>query len=110
MTKELAREIYNLYSQIEKTNESIVKMENCIEMCKNGELRDDIIPDKYTFGGSVRLQVPQWMTDGRVDKNTSFSSCTIYDISMVDAVAVLKNHVVRLQKELDEKIAEAKGE
>lgn len=94
ITQEQARAIYNLLDQINRTNTAITGLKGL----KEKEPRDGIIPDKYSFSGSVRIEIPSWMIKGDRDD----TSCQIYDISVADAILVLENHVVRKQKEYDE--------
>ena len=96
ITQEQAREIYNLLDQIDRTNTAISKLKEV----KDRAPRDGIITDKYSFSGSVKIEIPTWMIG---DKNPSpCSSCSVYDISIADAILILENHVVRKQKEYDD--------
>ena len=96
ITQEQAREIYNLLDQINRTNTAITKLKEV----KEREPSDGIIPDKYSFSGSVKIEIPSWMIEGK--NASSLSSCAIYDISIADAILVFENHVVRKQKEYDD--------
>ena len=98
ITKESARQIYNLYSQIEKSNEIIEILKNCKDECEKNQEGLDIIKDQWGNYKSIELHVPQRFLN---PEGSSFSGATVYQISVPDAIIVLENHVVRLSKSLE---------
>jgi len=98
ITKERARQIYNLYSQIEKSNEIINILEKCREQYEKVNNGVDVIRDQWNSQKSIELHVPDRFLNPSA---SSFSGSTIYQISVPDAILVLENHVVRLQKALE---------
>lgn len=99
ITKETAKQIYNLYSQLEKSNEIINVLEKCREQYEKDSEGADIIRDQWGTHKSIELHIPDRFM--RPDAG-SFGGATIYQISVPDAILVLQNHVVRLQKALEE--------
>lgn len=98
ITKERARQIYNLHSQLEKSNEVIGILKQCKEQYEKDNEGVEIIQDKWGSCQSIELRVP----DRFIRPNgSSFSSATIYHISVPDAILVLENHVIRLNKALE---------
>ena len=99
ITKENAMQIYNLYSQIEKSNEII----NVLKQCKDRYEKDneglEIIRDNWGSGQSIHLAIPERFLR---DDASSIASSRIYQISVSDAILVLENHIVRLSKALEE--------
>lgn len=99
ITKESARQIFNLYSQIEKSNEII----NVLKQCKDRYEKDnkglEIIRDNWGHGQSIQLCIPERFLR---DDACSMESSRIYQISVPDAILVLENHIVRLSKALEE--------
>jgi 5-methylcytosine-specific restriction endonuclease McrBC regulatory subunit McrC len=99
ITKENAMQIYNLYSQIEKSNEII----NVLKQCKDRYEKDnegvDIIRNTWGNHQSIELHVPHRFLD---PNESSYNGARIYQISVPDAILVLENHIVRLSKALEE--------
>lgn len=100
ITKDQAMQIFNLHSQIEKTNEVINVLSKCKEEYKKNNQGVEIIHDGWNAYRSIQLQVPNRFLDSQ--SNDHFGSATIYQISVPDAILVLQNHIVRLQKALEE--------
>lgn len=98
ITKESARQIYNLYSQIEKSNEIIEILKKCKDGYEKSQDGVDIIKDGWGDYKSIELRVPQRFLNPEA---SSFSGATVYQISVPDAILVLENHVVRLSKSLE---------
>ena len=99
ITKESARQIYNLYSQIEKSNEIIEILKKCKDGYEKSQGGVDIIKDDWGNYQSIELRVPQGFLNP--EGSCSFSGATVYQISVPDAILVLENHVVRLSKSLE---------
>lgn len=98
ITKERARQIYNLYSQLEKSNEVIGILNKCKDQYEKDNKGVEIIQDQWGSCQSIELRVP----DRFLRQNaSSFASATIYHISVPDAILVLENHVIRLIKALE---------
>lgn len=98
ITKESAKQIYNLYSQIEKSNEVVSILEKCKEQYEKDNEGLDIIRNEWGDCRSIELRVPERF----LNPNAScFSGATIYNISVSDAILVLQNHIVRLEKALE---------
>ena len=98
ITKESARQIYNLYSQIEKSNEIIEILKKCKDEYEKNQEGVDIIRDGWGNYQSIELHVPErFLNPG----GSSFNGARIYQISVPDAILVLENHVVRLSKSLE---------
>lgn len=100
ITKEQAMHIYNLHSQIEKSNEIINILTKCKDEYEKNNEGVEVIQDGWKNFRTVQIQIPT----GFINPNRSddFSGATIYQISVPDTILVLQNHVVRLQKALDE--------
>lgn len=104
VTKEQARDIYNLYSQIEDTETLIRELKEQMEKEKGTPaklLRDN----DYHPHGSITINVP-YFGSGSFDKS---KGSRIYIISYPSAIKVLKNHIKQLKRELNSiqsKIAE----
>lgn len=98
ITKESARQIYNLYSQIEKSNEIIEILKKCKDEYEKDQEGLDIIKDGWGNCQSIELAIPERFLN---PKGSSFSGARIYQISVSDAILVLENHVVRLSKALE---------
>ena len=100
VTKESAMHIYNLYSQIEKSNNIINVLKQCKEQYEKDCNGVDIISTNWSGSRSIQLQIP----DGFLNPKTSdpWHSSNIYQISVPDAILVLENHVIRLNKALEE--------
>ena len=98
ITKESARQIYNLYSQIEKSNEIIEILKKCKDEYEKDQEGLDIIKDCWGNYKSIELHVPERFLN---PEGSSFSGARIYQISVPDAILVLENHVVRLSKSLE---------
>lgn len=98
ITKDIARQIYNLYSQIEKSNEVINILRKCKEQYEKDNQGVDVIRDSWGDLKTIELRVPERFLRANA---SDFAGATIYQISVPDAILVLENHVVRLQKALE---------
>lgn len=98
ITKENARQIYNLYSQIEKSNEIIEILKKCKDRYEKNNEGIDIIRDGWGNYQSIELAIPDNFF-GAEDRHCN--GARIYHISIPDAILVLENHVVRLAKVLE---------
>jgi len=99
ITKEQAREIYNYYSQIEKSEKLIDDLKRAIAKEKENPRYPDIIRDNtYHPHGSICLEVPYF--DNLTGEFTKEKGSMIYNISYPQAVRVLKAHVKQLKREL----------
>lgn len=92
--------IYNLHSQIEKSNEIINVLTKFKDEYEKNNQGVEIIKDGWKDYRTIQLQVPNGFL--HPETNSHFDSATIYQISVTDAILVLQNHVVRLQKALEE--------
>ena len=101
ITKEQALEIYNYYSQIEKSEQLIADLKKAIEKEKENPRFPDILRDNtYHPHGSICLEVPYFDNDTGVF--TKERGSMIYNISYLQAMTVLKAHVKQLKRELSE--------
>ena len=98
ITKEIARQIYNLYSQIERSNGIIEVLKKCKDEYEKNQEGIDIIRDGWGNHQSIELHVPERFLN---PKGSSFDGARVYQISVPDAILVLENHVVRLSKSLE---------
>lgn len=99
ITKENARQIYNLYSQIEKSNEIIEILKKCKDRYEKNNEGIDIIRDGWGNYQSISLAIPENFFSAEEDRHCN--GARIYQISIPDAILVLENHVVRLAKVLE---------
>ena len=99
ITKKSAMQIYNLHSLIEKSNELIRILTECKEQYEKDSNGVDIITDQWNIHRSIELHIPDRF---RNPNSHSLDSATIHQISVPDAILVLQNHVVRLNKALEE--------
>lgn len=99
VTKESAMQIYNLYSQIEKSNEIINVLKKCKEQYEKDSHGVDVIRDGWGETKSIQLMIPERFLNKEA---SSFSGVRIYQISVPDAILVLENHIVRLSIALEE--------
>lgn len=99
ITKENARQIYNLYSQIEKSNEIIEILKKCKDRYEKNNEGIDIIRDGWGNYQSIQLAIPDNFF--RAEEDRHCNGARIYQISIPDAILVLENHVVRLAKALE---------
>ena len=92
-------QIYNLYSQIEKSNGIIEILKKCKEKYEKDNEGVDIIRDTWGNHQSIELHVPERFLN---PNGSSYNGAKVYQISVTDAILVLENHVVRLSKALEE--------
>ena len=97
ITKEQAREIYNHYSQIELVEKLIADLKNFVEKEK-GQSPDILRDNSYHPYGSITINVP-YFEAGKFDKERGSS---VFNISYLSAIKVLKNHLKQLKRELKE--------
>ena len=107
ITKENARQIYNLYSQIEKSNEIINILKKCKDEYEKNNAGVDVIRDQWGSCQSIELAVPERFLN---PVGSSFSGARIYQISVPDAILVLENHIVRLSRALEDEQKKAMEE
>lgn len=98
ITKESARQIYNLYSQIEKSKGIIEILKKCKDEYEKNQEGIDIIGDSWGNHKSIELLVPERFLN---PEGSSFNGARVYQISVPDAILVLENHVIRLSKSLE---------
>ena len=99
ITKEQAREIYNYYSQIEKSEQLIADLKKAIEKDKENPNFPDIIRDNsYHPHGSICIEVPFF--DNLTGCFNKERGSMIYNICYSQAIRVLKAHVKQLKREL----------
>lgn len=95
ITKEDARLIYNLYSQIETTEKIIEDLEKFVK--SQDENIPDVIPESYSVHGSIEICIPHFK-EGQFQTG----SARVYNISYPAALRVLKNHIKHLKKKVKE--------
>lgn len=101
ITKEAAKQIYNLHSQIEKNNEIIEILKKCENQYEKDNEGIDMIRDNWGNCQTVTISIPDKFI--KSDSSTYLpGSATIYQISVPDTILVLESHVVRLKKALAE--------
>lgn len=93
ITKEDARLVYNLYSQIETTEKIINDLEDFVK--QQGSRVPDIIDKNYQPYGSITINIPSFES-GRFSEK----SARVYNISYNAALRVLKNHIEHLKKQI----------
>ncbi|MBO7617304.1 MAG: hypothetical protein J6T22_09320 [Bacteroidales bacterium] len=99
--KELAREIYNIYSQIETCDKLIADLEGFVKAC-DGNV-PDLIDKDYCSYGSIQISIPyfdkgKFKTDG---------GARLFNINYSLALKVIKSHkrtLKNLLKKLDEEL------
>ena len=96
ITKEDCMELYNIYSQIETTENIINDLENAIKDC-DGNI-PEIMSKSYEIYGSIQIEVP-YFKNGRFDKS---KGARVYNIRYDAALMVLKDHVYNLRKQAKE--------
>ena len=94
ITKEQARYIFNLYSQIETTESIIEQLKGFVK--DQGENVPAIIDKSYTPHGSIEISIP-YFESGKFDKNRG---ARVFNISYTAALLVLEDHLLYLQEEL----------
>ncbi len=96
ITKEDARLMYNLYAQIETSEEIIGKLEEFVKT-QDAQI-PDIIDKSYHPHGSIEIHIP-YFEAGKFDRNRG---SRVFNISYKAALRVLKNHVRNLKKQVKE--------
>ena len=99
ISKEEARSIYNLYSQIETTEGIIEELKEFIRKYNEGK-PPAVIPDNYNPYGSIEISIP-YFENGRF-KN---GGARVFNISYPAAMKVLKSHVRSIKNQLKREIA-----
>lgn len=97
ITKKRAQQIYNLYSQLEKSNELLNTLRQCKDEYEKNSEGIDIIRDQWGQFQSIELAVPERFLN---PNGSSFSGARIFQISVPDAILVLESHIQRLEKSL----------
>lgn len=97
ITKKRAQQIYNLYSQLETSNELLNTLRQCKDEYEKNSEGIDIIRDQWGQFQSIELAVPERFLN---PKGSSFSGARIFQISVPDAILVLESHIQRLEKSL----------
>lgn len=97
ITKECAMQIYNLHRQIEASNEIINVLKSVQAEAEKNDQGIEIVRDGWGGHQTIELHVPERFKN---PKGSSFSGSRIYQISCSDAILVLENHVVRLNRAL----------
>lgn len=96
ITKEDCRLLYNIYSQIETTENIINDLENAIKSCE-GNI-PEIMDKSYEIHGSIQIEVP-YFKNGQFYKS---KGARVYNIRYDAALMVLKDHVYNLRKKATE--------
>lgn len=96
VTKENARQIFNLYSQIESTEKVICILKECQEIVVKENT--PLITENWRSGESITLEIPQSM----LNKTNNYTGVKIYQVSARDAVIVLESHLKRLKEALEQ--------
>lgn len=97
ITKKRAQQIYNLYSQLEKSNELLNTLRQCKDEYEKNSKGIDIIRDQWGQFQSIELAVPERFLN---PNGSSFSGARIFQISVPDAILVLESHIQRLEESL----------
>lgn len=95
ISKEDARLLFNLHSQIETTETIITDLQEAVKV--QGEQIPDIIDKSYSTFGSIHIEIP-YFEGGQFTKK----GARVYNISYNAALRVLKNHVRNLKKQVKE--------
>lgn len=96
ITKEDCRLLYNLYAQIDTTEDIINDLEKAIKNC-DGKIPSIMDKDYKTYG-SIQIEVP-YFESGKFD---SSKGARIYNIRYDAALLILKDHVYNLRKQAEE--------
>lgn len=94
ITKELARQIYNRYAQIEDAEQLITKLEEFVQHSLDNKPK--LMDQRYHPFGEIELHVPTFQ-EAKFD-----GSYRIVGIGYPSAIKVLKNHIKQLKRELKE--------
>lgn len=97
ITKKRAQQIYNLYSQLETSNELLNTLRQCKDEYEKNSEGIDIIRDQWDRFQSIELAIPDRFLN---PNGSSFSGARIFQISVPDAILVLESHIQRLEKSL----------
>lgn len=107
ITKKRAQQIYNLYSQLETSNKLLNTLRQCKDEYEKNSEGIDIIRDQWGQFQSIELAVPDRFLN---PNGSSFSGARIFQISVPDAILVIENHIMRLEKSLKHEQEEAQQE
>ena len=98
ITKEDCRLLYNIYSQIETTEEIISNLETLIE--ENGGKVPDIMDSDYKTYGSIEISIPTF-EQGKFKCGSARVYKIRYDAAIKYAVKVYKNQTENLTANID---------
>lgn len=98
ISKECAMQIYNLHKQIEASNEIINVLKSVQAEAEKNAQGVEIVRDGWGGHQTIELHVPERFKNPNA---SSFSGSRIYQISCSDAILVLENHVIRLNRALE---------
>ena len=93
ITKELAMQIYNIYSQIETCDLLIKDLEGFVKQCEGNV--PDIIDENYRTFGSIQISVP-YFEQGMFKTG----SARVFNINYSIALKVIKSHKRMLKNRL----------
>ena len=100
ITKNTARKIYNLYSQIDTTEGIITDLNEFIRKWNEGG-EPPVITDNYNPYGSIEISIP-YFESGKFKKG----GARVFNISYPAALKVLKSHLRSLKNTLKKEIKE----
>lgn len=94
ITKEQARSIFNIYSQIDTCTKIIEELENFVKECDNNV--PDVIDENYQMYGSIEIAIP-YFESGKFKKG----GARVFNINYSQAIKVLKSQRRMLKKRLE---------
>lgn len=92
ITKEQARSIFNIYSQIDTSTKIIEELENFVKECDNNV--PDVIDENYSM--YIELAIP-YFESGKFKKG----GARVFNINYSQAIKVLKSQRRMLKKRLE---------
>lgn len=99
ITKESARQIFNLHSQIEKSNEVLSILKKCKDEYEKNQNGIEIIQNQWGSLETIELVVPERFLNP--EGRSWDGAARIYQISVPDAILVIEKHIVRLREALE---------
>lgn len=99
VTKENAMQIYNLYSQIEKTEKMLTTLKEVGSKFDKKDNGVEIITTHWGENKTVEIHIPERMINP--EAGSDFGCHKVYGISISDTLIVLKSHLKRLKKALE---------